>query len=201
VAELGARALPSDEIRVDGKPVVRPGAHPPRILLYHKPVGELVTRSDPAGRRTVFAALPPGRWVAVGRLDLNSSGLLLLTDSGELANRLMHPRYGLEREYAARVRGELEAGEKKQLLEGIALEGEPARFERIETYREGEGSNRWYRVILKEGRNREVRRLFEALGHPVSRLVRLRYGPVDLPRDLAPGRWRELRNPVILQKL
>ncbi len=201
VAELGARALPSDEISVDGKPVSRPAAHSPRVLLYHKPVGELVTRSDPQGRRTVFAALPPGRWVAVGRLDLNSSGLLLLTDSGELANRLMHPRYGLEREYAARVRGELAADEKKQLLEGIAVDGEPARFERIETYREGEGSNRWYRVILKEGRNREVRRLFEALGHPVSRLVRLRYGPVDLPGDLAPGRWRELRNPVILQKL
>ena len=201
VAKLGARASPSDEIRVDGKPVARPGAQPPRVLLYHKPVGELVTRSDPQGRRTVFAALPPGRWVAVGRLDLNSSGLLLLTDSGELANRLMHPRYGLEREYAARVRGELQAGEKKQLLEGITVDGEPARFERIETYREGEGRNRWYRVILKEGRNREVRRLFEALGHAVSRLVRLRYGPVDLPADLAPGRWRELRNPVILQKL
>jgi 23S rRNA pseudouridine2605 synthase len=205
VAELGARALPSDEIRVDGKPVVlpmpRPGVHPPRVLLYHKPVGELVTRSDPEGRRTVFAALPPGRWIAVGRLDLNSSGLLLLTDSGELANRLMHPRYGLEREYAARVRGELGAGEKKQLLEGITLDGQPARFERIETYRESEGSNRWYRVILKEGRNREVRRLFEALGHAVSRLVRLRYGPIDLPADLAAGRWRELRNPVILQKL
>ena len=201
VAKLGARASPSDEIRVDGKPVARPGAQPPRVLLYHKPVGELVTRSDPQGRRTVFAALPPGRWVAVGRLDLNSSGLLLLTDSGELANRLMHPRYGLEREYAARVRGELQAGEKKQLLEGITVDGEPARFERIQTYREGEGRNRWYRVILKEGRNREVRRLFEALGHAVSRLVRLRYGPVDLPADLAPGRWRELRNPVILQKL
>jgi 23S rRNA pseudouridine2605 synthase len=186
---------------VDGKPVARPGAQPPRVLLYHKPVGELVTRSDPQGRRTVFAALPPGRWVAVGRLDLNSSGLLLLTDSGELANRLMHPRYGLEREYAARVRGELQAGEKKQLLEGITVDGEPARFERIQIYREGEGRNRWYRVILKEGRNREVRRLFEALGHAVSRLVRLRYGPVDLPADLAPGRWRELRNPVILQKL
>jgi 23S rRNA pseudouridine2605 synthase len=139
--------------------------------------------------------------VAVGRLDLNSSGVLLLTDSGELANRLMHPRYGLEREYAARIRGELQPGEKKQLLEGVALDGEPARFERIETYREGEGSNRWYRVILKEGRNREVRRMFEALGHPVSKLVRLRYGPVALPVDLQPGRWRELQNPVILQKL
>jgi 23S rRNA pseudouridine2605 synthase len=201
LAELGARAGPEDRIEVDGKPVTREQAAAPRVLLYHKPVGELVTRSDPRGRRTVFESLPPGRWVAVGRLDLNSSGLLLLTDSGELANRLMHPRYGLEREYAARVRGELQAGEKKQLLEGITVDGEPARFERIETYREGEGRNRWYRVILKEGRNREVRRLFEALGHAVSRLVRLRYGPVDLPADLAPGRWRELRNPVILQKL
>jgi 23S rRNA pseudouridine2605 synthase len=201
VAELGARAAPGDDIRVDGKSVTIEKSGAPRVLLYHKPVGELVTRSDPQGRRTVYAALPPGRWVAVGRLDLNSSGLLLLTDSGELANRLMHPRYGLEREYAARVRGELAAAEKKQLLEGITLDGQPARFERIETYRESEGSNRWYRVILKEGRNREVRRLFEALGHPVSRLVRLRYGPLDLPADLAPGRWRELRNPVILQKL
>jgi 23S rRNA pseudouridine2605 synthase len=149
----------------------------------------------------VFESLPPGRWVAVGRLDLNSSGLLLLTDSGELANRLMHPRYGLEREYAARVRGELRADEQKQLLDGVQVDGEPARFERIETYREGEGSNRWYRVVLTEGRNREVRRLFEALGHPVSKLVRLRYGPIELPVDLAPGRWRELRNPVTLQKL
>ncbi len=201
VATLGQRATSTDEVRVDGKPVALSKAAAPRVLLYHKPVGELVTRSDPQGRRTVFASLPPGRWVAVGRLDLNSSGLLLLTDSGELANRLMHPRYELEREYAARIRGELRPAEKKQLLEGVALDGEPARFERVEPEREGEGSNRWYRVILKEGRNREVRRLFEAVGHPVSRLVRLRYGPVELPADLAPGRWRELRNPVILQKL
>ncbi len=171
------------------------------MLLYHKPVGELVTRSDPAGRRTVFDALPPGRWIAVGRLDLNSSGLLLFTDSGELANRLMHPSYEVEREYAARIRGELRPQEEKQLLAGIRLDGQLARFESISTYREGEGSNRWYRVVLKEGRKREVRRLFEALGHPVSRLVRLRYGPVTLPEDLAPGRWRELDNPVILQKL
>ena len=201
VAELGTRATSQDRIEVDGKAVAFAKASAPRVLLYHKPVGELVTRSDPQGRRTVFEALPPGRWVAVGRLDLNSSGLLLLTDSGELANRLMHPRYGLEREYAARIRGELQPDEKKQLLDGMALDGEAARFERIETYREGEGSNRWYRVVLKEGRNREVRRLFEALSHPVSKLVRLRYGPIELPADLAPGRWRELRNPVILQKL
>ena len=199
--ELGARALTGDEIRVDGKPVATPKAEKARVLLYHKPLGELVTRSDPQGRRTVFAALPPGRWIAVGRLDLNSSGLLLFTDAGELANRLMHPKYGLEREYAARIRGELQPDEKKQLLEGIELDGAAARFEKIETYREGEGSNRWYRVVLKEGRNREVRRLFEALGYPVSRLVRLRYGPIELPADLAPGRWRELRNPAILQRL
>jgi 23S rRNA pseudouridine2605 synthase len=186
---------------VDGKPVTRAAPAAPRVLLYHKPVGELVTRSDPQRRRTVFASLPAGRWVAVGRLDLNSSGLLLLTDSGELANRLMHPRYGLEREYAARIRGALREDEKKQLLGGVVLDGERARFDRIETYRNSEGANHWYRIVLREGRNREVRRLFEALGHAVSRLVRLRYGPIDLPSDLAPGRWRELRNPVILQKL
>jgi 23S rRNA pseudouridine2605 synthase len=176
-------------------------AQPPRVLLYHKPVGELVTRSDPRGRPSVFSSLPPGRWVAVGRLDLNSSGLLLLTDSGELANRLMHPRYGLEREYAVRIRGELRPDERKQLLDGIPLDGVPARFDSIETYRKSEGTNQWYRVVVREGRKREVRRLFEALGHPVSRLSRVRYGAIELPRDLPPGRWRELRNPVILQKL
>jgi len=137
----------------------------------------------------------------VGRLDLNSSGLLLLTDSGELANRLMHPRYEVEREYAARIRGELRPAEKKQLLAGIEVDGQRARFERIENHRDGEGSNRWYRVVLKEGRNREVRHLFEALGHPVSRLVRLRYGPVELPDDLPAGHWREMRNTAILQRL
>ncbi len=201
VASLGARARPEDEVLVDGKPVERAAASNPRVLLYHKPVGQLVTQSDPQGRPTVFSALPAGRWLAVGRLDLNSSGLLLFTDSGELANQLMHPRYSLEREYAARIRGELRPHEKKQLLAGIELDGQPARFERIEIDRPGEGSNRWYRVVLKEGRNREVRRLFEALGHAVSRLVRVRYGPIELPADLPPGRWRELPNPVILQKL
>lgn len=128
----------------------------------------------------------------MGRLDLNSSGLLLLTDSGELANRLMHPRYGLEREYLTRVRGELSASELAQLRQGVLLDGIPARFERIHSYRRSEGSNCWYRVVLKEGRKREARRLFEALGHPVSRLSRVRYGPVELPRDLAAGKWREL---------
>jgi 23S rRNA pseudouridine2605 synthase len=201
VAKLGDRAGPSDQVRVDGKPVERPGVSKPRVLLYHKPVGELVTRSDPEGRPTVFSSLPPGRWIAVGRLDFNSSGLLLLTDSGELANRLMHPRYGLEREYEARVRGALTPAEKNKLLEGVELDGVPARFDQLEEARAGEGSNRWYRVVLREGRNREVRRLFEALGHAVSRLVRVRYGPIELPADLAPKRWRELGNPAILQRL
>ncbi len=173
------------------------------MLLYHKPVGELVTRGDPEGRPTVFSRLPAGRWVAVGRLDINSSGLLLFTDSGELANRLMHPRYGVEREYSARVHGPLLPGEEKQLLDGIELDGALARLDRIEPEKRTgtEGTNRWYRVVLREGRNREVRRLFEALGHPVSRLTRVRYGSVDLPADLRPGQWRELPNPVKLQKL
>lgn len=192
LAKLGDRAGPSDSIVVDGKPVERPSGGRVRVLIYHKPVGELVTRSDPEGRPTVFSSLPPGRWIAVGRLDYNSSGLLLLTDSGELANRLMHPRYDLEREYSARIRGPLTAEEKDKLLNGIPLDGVPARFESIQPERQGEGSNRWYRVVLKEGRNREVRRLFESLGHPVSRLVRVRYGPVELPADLAAGKWREL---------
>jgi 23S rRNA pseudouridine2605 synthase len=192
VARLGDRAGPGDAVAVDGKLVRRPAMGQPRVLLYHKPVGELVTRRDPEGRRTVFDSLPEGRWVAIGRLDLNSSGLLLLTDSGELANRLMHPRYGLEREYLARVRGELSSDETARLRQGVLLDGVPARFERIEGHGAGHGSNRWYRVVLGEGRNREVRRLFEALGHPVSRLSRVRYGPVELPPDLAAGKWREL---------
>lgn len=197
-AKLGDRVNLSDSVLLDGKRVVLRVETQPRVLLYHKPVGELVTRSDPEGRATVFSRLPPGRWVAVGRLDLNSSGVLLFTDSGELANRLMHPRYGLEREYSARIRGALTAAEERKLLEGIPLDGVQARFDSIRSERAGEGTNRWYRVVLKEGRNREVRRLFEALGHPVSRLVRIRYGPIALPADLAPRSWRELRDPAIL---
>lgn len=197
-AKLGDRVNLSDSVLVDGKRVALRAETQPRVLLYHKPVGELVTRSDPEGRATVFSSLPSGRWVAVGRLDLNSSGLLLFTDSGELANRLMHPRYEIEREYSARIRGALTAAEERKLLEGIPLDGVQARFDSIRRERAGEGTNRWYRVVLKEGRNREVRRLFEALGHPVSRLVRIRYGPIALPADLAPKSWRELQDPAIL---
>jgi len=195
-AKLGDRAAPGDLIALDGQPLAWTAAEAaPRILLYHKPEGELVTRADPEGRATVFEKMPevPGRkWVAVGRLDINTAGLLLVTDSGELANRLMHPRYEVEREYAVRVLGALNAVERARLLSGVELEDGRASFDRLELSGGPEGANRWYRVVLREGRNREVRRLFEALGRKVSRLLRVRYGPVELPRDLRPGQWREL---------
>jgi len=195
-AKLGDRAAPGDLVELDGRALAlkAPGAQP-RVLLYHKPDGEMVTRSDPQGRPTVFErlpAIPGGRWVAVGRLDINTAGLLLLTDSGELANRLMHPRHEVEREYAVRVLGELRPEESATLLAGVALEDGTARFDKLEASGSAEGANRWYRVVLREGRNREVRRLFEALGRKVSRLLRVRYGPVELPRELRPGRWIEL---------
>jgi len=202
-ARLGERALRGDEIAIDGKPVRLAAARPGRLLIYHKPVGELVTRSDPQGRPTVFSRLPPGRWVAVGRLDINSSGLLLLTDSGELANRLMHPRYEIEREYAVRVQGTLSREDLEKLARGVHLDDGAAAFARIALAdeRTAPSANRWYRVVLGEGRKREVRRLFEAVGARVSRLIRVRYGSIELPRDLAPGQWRELPNTVKLQKL
>ena len=181
---------------MDGRPVGQSAAsQAPRVLIYHKKVGELVTRSDPQGRPTVFEHLPAGRWVAIGRLDINSSGLLLFTDSGELANRLMHPRYQVEREYLARVQGRLGKNELEKLASGVQLEDGPASFDRIDPVQGREsssGANRWYRVMLREGRKREVRRLFEAVGGRVSRLTRVRYGPFSLPRDLAAGQWREV---------
>jgi 23S rRNA pseudouridine2605 synthase len=202
-AKLGDRALPADPITIDGKVASLLAEQPARVLVYHKPVGELVTRSDPEGRPTVFSRLPPGRWVAVGRLDINSSGLLLLTDSGELANRLMHPRYEIEREYAVRVQGMLNQEHLEKLARGVHLHDGLAAFERIAPAdeRTAPSANRWYRVVLREGRKREVRRLFEAVGARVSRLIRVRYGPIELPRDLAPGQWREVPNAVKLQKL
>jgi 23S rRNA pseudouridine2605 synthase len=194
VAKLGDRATGADEVAVDGRRVELGPKTAARVLIYNKPEGELVTRRDPEGRPTVFSRLPPGRWVAVGRLDINSAGLLLFTDDGELANRLMHPRYEVEREYAARVQGELGAGDLEKLRHGVHLEDGLAAFTRIEAAdpRNTGGANRWYRVALKEGRNREVRRMFEAVGARVSRLLRVRYGSVELPRDLKPGEWREL---------
>jgi len=203
VAKLGDRAAPGEEVALDGRPLELGSKSAGRVLIYNKPEGELVTRSDPQGRPTVFSRLPAGRWIAVGRLDINSAGLLLFTEDGELANRLMHPRYGLEREYAVRVQGTLGSGELERLTRGVELEDGWAAFKRIVPAdpRERAGANRWYRVTLAEGRNREVRRMFEALGVRVSRLLRVRYGPIELPRDLAPGQWREIPNPVKLQKL
>lgn len=190
-AKLGDRAVVSDPITLDGKTLTLSKPSEARVLLYHKPVGELVTRSDPEGRPTVFSRLPAGRWVAVGRLDFNTSGLLLLTDSGDLANRLMHPRYELEREYAVRVLGQPDL---QKLREGVTLEDGLAAFDSIVPApgRSVEGANRWYRVVLREGRNREVRRMFEAVGTTVSRLIRVRYGPIEMPADLDAGKWREL---------
>ena len=176
---------------MDGRPV-QLSASKGRVLLYNKPEGELVTRSDPQGRPTVFSRLPPGRWVAVGRLDINSSGLLLFTDDGELANRLMHPRYEIERVYEARVQGRLTPEVLAKLRRGVDLEDGPAGFTALTPMGEQTGANRWYRVALKEGRNREVRRLFEAVGARVNRLVRVSYGPLELGKDIKPGEWREL---------
>jgi 23S rRNA pseudouridine2605 synthase len=194
-AHIGQRVGPNDVVRVNGKPINRANAHkPPRVILYHKPAGEIVSHDDPAGRSTVFARLPKpkvGKWLSVGRLDLNTEGLLILTTSGDLANRLMHPRYGNEREYAVRILGELTDEMRQKLLDGVELEDGLAQFGSVE-FLGGEGSNRWYRVTLQEGRNREVRRIFESLGLTVSRLIRTRFGEIVLPSQLRRGRFEEL---------
>ncbi|MCW5652163.1 23S rRNA pseudouridine(2605) synthase RluB [Hydrogenophaga sp.] len=194
-AHIGQRIQFGDTIKVNGKPVrVRMTPPPPRVLAYHKPAGEVVTHDDPQNRPTVFRRLPrlmQGKWQSVGRLDLNTEGLLLFTSSGELANRLMHPRFGLQREYAVRVLGALSNEEKQRLLDGVQLEDGQAQFSAIEDGG-GEGANCWYRVTIAEGRNREVRRMFEAVGHAVSRLIRIRYGAMMLPRGLRRGAWVEL---------
>jgi 23S rRNA pseudouridine2605 synthase len=190
VATIGTRVAPTDLIRV-GRNVVRwPATNRlPRVLLYHKPEGEIVTQDDPAGRATVFERLPAlrgAKWLAVGRLDYNTSGLLIFTTSGELANRMMHPRFEVEREYAVRIVGELNRDQLARLHAGIALSDGVARCESVKD-EGGEGTNHWYRIVLKEGRNRVVRRLFEALGITVSRLMRVRFGVVSLPPRLKRG--------------
>ena len=195
-AHIGQRIQYGDQVKINGKPVrVTLRTPPARVLAYHKPVGEVVTHDDPQNRPTVFRKLPrlpQGKWQSVGRLDLNTEGLLLFTNSGELANRLMHPRFGLEREYAVRVLGPLTDEERQRLLDGVSLADGPAQFKSIQAEGASEGANQWYRVTIAEGRNREVRRMFEAVGHAVSRLIRIRYGAMLLPRGLRRGQWMEL---------
>ncbi len=196
VAQVGERIEPGDELRIDGRKVqfqiedeIRR-----RVLIYYKPEGEICSRNDPESRPTVFEQLPAianDRWVMVGRLDINSTGLLLFTNDGELANRLMHPSNEIEREYAVRVMGEVTPQIKNNMLKGVVLDDGPAKFESFSEIG-GDGINRWYQVVVKEGRNREVRRIFESQGLKVSRLLRTRYGTVILPRELRTGRWMEL---------
>ena len=196
VAKLGDRVTGVERLRIDGHELrhYRAPRRDAEILAYHKPEGELVTRRDPEDRRTVFQRLPRlegSRWINVGRLDINTSGLLLLTNNGELANRLMHPAHGVEREYAVRILGPVDAETLNRLREGIQLEDGPAHFEEIQEAG-GSGANHWYRVVLREGRNREVRRLWESQGVQVSRMMRVSFGPISLPRQLRPGKHREL---------
>ncbi len=195
VAQVGAGVTVEDVVKLDRRILRLPfEAELPRVLLYHKPEGEIVSQDDPENRATVFDKLPKvtgGRWVAVGRLDINTSGLLIFTTSGEMANHFMHPRYEVERVYAVRLMGELTEGQMLQLKEGVQLEDGMAQFDSIQD-KGGEGANHWYEVMLREGRNREVRRLFDALGMMVSRLMRVRFGPVELPSRLKRGQMMEL---------
>lgn len=199
-AHIGQRILPADQVRINGKLIQRKvSKKPPRVLVYHKPAGEIVSMNDPEGRPSVFDRLPSmkaAKWLAVGRLDFNTEGLLLFTTSGDLANRLMHPRYGIDREYAVRTLGELEEGMRQKLLAGVELEDGMAQFSKIADGG-GEGVNKWYRVTIGEGRNREVRRMFEAIGLTVSRLIRTRYGLLTLPKNLKRGRWEEMEEHAV----
>ncbi|MGB1579925.1 MAG: 23S rRNA pseudouridine(2605) synthase RluB [Nevskiales bacterium] len=203
-AELGQTATAKDSVSVNGRPVnlEKSQKQATRVLLYKKRVGEVVTRRDPEGRPTIFKRLPripSGRWIPVGRLDINTSGLLLLTNNGELASRLMHPRYEVEREYAVRVHGEVTDALLEQLSAGVELDDGMARFEAIKAApgKEGASRNQWYHVVLREGRNREVRRLWESQGLEVSRLMRVRYGPIPLPGGIKSGTAVELEKPAI----
>jgi len=196
-ATLGQRVDMHDAITIDGKVIKREEAAESvrRVIMYNKPDGEICTRVDPEGRPTVFDKLPrpkEGRWINIGRLDINTTGLLMFTTDGELANRLMHPSYEMDREYAVRVRGEVDDEMIERLKAGVVLEDGPARFTDIQQAPGGEGFNHWYHCVVMEGRNREVRRLWESQGLVVSRLKRVRFGPVFLNSDLPMGRWREM---------
>jgi len=206
LAHLGQRVTAQAQVIIDGQRIALPSMLLPevarRVLMYHKPEGEMCTRHDPEGRRTVFASLPrvqEGRWILVGRLDINTTGLLLVTNDGELANRLMHPSSQIEREYAVRVLGDATPEMLTKLQQGVMLEDGMARFERI-IDAGGQGINHWYHVVVKEGRNREVRRLWESQGLKVSRLIRIRFGQIMLPRALRQGRWQDLE-PIALKQI
>lgn len=195
-AKLGDSACSQDKIAVNGRLIKNPlqNEFTTRILLYHKPVGEIASRRDPKHDKTVFDNLPPlrnGRWIQVGRLDINTSGLLIFTNDGELANKLMHPKHEFEREYAVRVHGTVTPEMVRNLEKGVQLEDGQAAFKKI-YYRGGEGANSWYHVILTEGRNREVRRLWQTQGVEVSRLIRIRFANIWMPRNLARGKCVEL---------
>ena len=199
IARLGDRVDGKDRITVDGRPLEPLPAEKTRCILYHKPTGEVCSRKDPEGRRTVFERLPKlksGRWISIGRLDFNTSGLLLFTTDGELANALMHPSSNIEREYMVRVMGKVEMDMLHRMVEGVMLEDGMARFTDI-TDAGGEGINHWFYVVIMEGRNREVRRLWESQGLTVSRLKRVRYGEVFIPSRVKQGQWVELTNPEI----
>jgi 23S rRNA pseudouridine2605 synthase len=195
-AHLGDRISASDRVGVDGKPLDLAPKQEARCILYHKPPGEVCTRNDPEGRPTVFTRLPrlsSGRWISIGRLDFNTSGLLLFTTDGELANALMHPSSNIEREYMVRVMGDVQPDMLQRMVEGVMLEDGIARFTDVQEIG-GEGINRWFCVVLMEGRNREVRRLWESQGLTVSRLKRVRYGDVFIPPKVKQGNWVELES-------
>lgn len=203
LAVIGDRMTHHDKISMDGREVklLKSSLHKTRILLYNKSEGELCTRNDPEGRPTIFEKLPMirnSRWISVGRLDFNTSGLLLLTNDGELAHKLMHPSSNLEREYAVRIRGHVTDQSLTRLKKGVTLEDGPAKFEKIMKVG-GSDLNHWYHVIVKEGRNRLVRRLWEALGLTVSRLIRIRFGPIYLPQSLPRGKHKELPREEIIK--
>jgi len=196
IAKLGDRITSTQQIVVDNKPINLQAPQTTQLLLYHKPIGELCTRKDPEGRPTVFDHLPKlaqGRWIVIGRLDVQTSGLLLFTNDGELANRFMHPKYSLEREYLARVYGKINKNKLNDLLQGVELEEGMAKFEKIKDIK-GEGSNHWLQVIVCEGRNRLVRRLFATQDLKVNRLMRTRFGTIKLPKDLNEGEWSYIRD-------
>ncbi len=196
VSKLGDRATNHDKIIIHGTIIRNMERHDklPRVLLYHKPVGEICTRQDPKNNKTVFTSLPKlqhSRWVMVGRLDINTSGLLVFTDNGDLAYRMMHPKFGLEREYAVRVCGTVTEQMLKNLIDGVQLDDGLAKFKSI-VFHGGTGINNWYHVVLTEGKNREVRRLWQSQRVEVSRLIRIRYGQLTMPRWLARGKFTEL---------